>query len=417
MTSAGHFRSFHPHRFTIVLVGIAACFLVAYFSVVGRRGASADDKPPLSKEEAITEVERLGGKVRIDGERDDQPVWAVEFQEAKLRNDDLRLLASFPHLEALNLADTAIDDEGLSHVAGCKRLKELDLSRTKITDRGLLRVAQLDLLEKLDLSGTKATNAGLKKLVPLQKLREVFYFDTEITESGFDEFVLGQRQYRPSASSTKATNIVAENTEPPVAMPFAGTLHELGRALFPSAIGDPVKQREAVALLEQAWLANPANELIRLDLADAYVRLQTEETMTLALGLYESVLAERPGDDALLARIADAYGRLGNFDAAIAVAAARLKNRDAVKTPFPAALQIADFATQSRDTERGIQELQAVVKSYPQDAGVKLLFVTLLLDAGQSEAARSQIDAVLKILPEDAPLAKEARRLQKRSRS
>lgn len=416
MSSINHPRTFHPHGHTTVVVCIAACLLAAYFSVVARRGASADDTP-LSKEEAIAEVERLGGEVRIDGEKDDQPVWAVEFKEAKIRNDDLRLLASFPTLEVLVLSDTPIDDEGLTHVVGCKKLKELDLSRTKITDRGLVRVANLAALEKLSLTGTKATNAGLQRLVPLQKLREVLYFDTEITDAGFDQFVTGQRQYRPPANAAEATDTVAGNTEQPAALPLAGAMHELGRALFSAAIGNRAKQREAVALLEQALLANPTNELVRLDLADAYVQLQTEETLTLALGLYESVLAERPGDDALLARIADAYGRLGNFDAAIAVAAARLKNRDAVKTPFPAALQIADFATQSRDIERGIQELQAIVKSFPKDAGVKLLFATLLLDAGQSEPARSQIDAVLKMLPEDAPLAKEARRLQKRSRS
>lgn len=372
----------------------------------------------LSREVSIERIEKLGGSVGIDSEQPNQPVWKVDLSEVAVDPEVIGLLQSFPMLEVLHFDRTPLTDALLKRIGEIRTLRELSLEDTKITDAGLVHLTGLSALEKLNLNGTKTTNAGLQTLAPLKQLHEILYADTEITELGLDLLVDAQQRYQPPVSRTEdaldgsSSAMPTSKTESKDsrAIQLAASLHALGRALYPSAVGNPERHREAVALLEQALLGDPTNELIQLDLADAYVNLSTDETLTLALGLYEAVLAEHPGDDALLGRIADAYGRLGNFDAAIAVAAARLR-RD-VKSPFPAALQIADFSAQSGELARGISELKTVAQTYPQDPGVKLLLATLLIEAGHSEECKSQIDATLRILPSDSPLRKVAQRLK-----
>ena len=380
-----------------------------------------------SKEEAISRVEQLGGSVGIDGEHPEQPVWMVDFSGVEVDKTTLKLLKAFPKLESLHLDRTPVTDELLKQVGEFKTLTELSLADTRITDAGLANLTGLSLLQKLNLSGTKISNSGLLKLVSLQKLTEITYAETEITESGLDLFASGQQRYQPPTGDVREPTVspsqparesgkladAAQQGRPQL----AGSLHEIGRTLFTASLGNPERKRDAVAILEQALQADPTNEQIQLDLADAYVLLSRDETLALALNLYEAALAKHPGDDALLARIADAYGRLGNSDAAIAVAASRVKADGKTKTPFPAALQISDFAVQSQDLERGVSELQRIVRDQPQDAGVRLLLAALLLDTGQTEPAQSQIEKALQLLPPGAPLAQAARRLQERSRS
>lgn len=399
------------------LLLVCSAALTAIFS--GKSGAV----PIPAKLDAIREIERLGGSVGIDGDAPGEPVWMVDFTEVPIDAAALRLLKSFPSLEVLRLDKSTLNDDLLHLVGDILTLKELSLADTRVTDAGLKHLGKLEQLEQLDLSGTRITNEGLQQLVPLQKLKQVHYAESQITDLGIDLFVDAQERYRLHAAGTAhpKPDVPKESAGSDISPLLATrselgeTLNALGRALFPTALGHPERRQEAVSLLEQALLADPNNEQVQLDLADAYVQLSTEETLTLALGIYEKMLSRYPrGNEALLARIADAYGRLGNFDAAIAVAAARLRTE--MKSPFPAALQIADFAVQSNDLERGIDELTGVVRGFPEDAGIKLLLATLLLDSNQPAAAASHVDAALKLLPAEAPLAKAARRLQERTR-
>lgn len=410
-----------PRR--ILLVGFLLVSSGVLTCLVSMNGIKGDVGPNPAKLDAIQRIERLGGFVGIDGEAPDQPVWKVDFTNVPVDAAAIRLLNSFPKLESLHLNNTAIGDDLLKHVGEIRTLKELSLADTKITDVGLKHLIKLDKLEQLDVSGTLITDEGLLQLALLQKLGQVSYADSRVTSQGIEKFVDAQRRYQTAASGTKPPIPRIPEAPPATELPtliaarshLGETLHDLGRTLFPTVLHNPERRQEAVALLEQAFLTNPNSEQIQLDLADAYMQLSTEETLTLAIGIYEDVLARHPrGNDALLARIADAYSRLGNFDAAIAVAAARLRTE--VKSPFPAALQIADFAAQSSDLERGIDELTGVVRGYPEDAGVRLLLASLLLDLNQPAVAVPHIDAALELLPAESPLAQVARHLQERTR-
>lgn len=59
---------------------------------------------------------------------------------AQVGDDLLATLATFPHLETLDLRDTAVTDAGLSAVAGLKTLKLLLLTGSRVTREGVRAV-------------------------------------------------------------------------------------------------------------------------------------------------------------------------------------------------------------------------------------------------------------------------------------
>ena len=68
---------------------------------------------------------------------------------------------SFPRLEALDLADNAVGDEGMQHLDKFHRLKVLCLERTIITHQGLLVISCLKIAKSL-----RKLHLGRNKLNP-----------------------------------------------------------------------------------------------------------------------------------------------------------------------------------------------------------------------------------------------------------
>lgn len=402
----------------------AFCSTVVVGLILLQCAVPAEDPQPLDREATIELIEKLGGSVGIDGEQPGEPVWRVDLTGVTVDAETLDRLRIFPDLEKLVLDQTPVDDGLLDRLDKFRKLDDLSLADTKITDAGLGRLVGCRSLKRLDLRGTAVTNQGLLHLAPLRKLSEVIVEETAVTDDGLRQFHTARRKVRAgggeSIPDTPAPGPADEITASPPLLVAAGTqlgttLNELGRALLPVSLSSPERRRQAVELLERAVRLAPENEQCRLDLADAYLELGTEETVTLALGLYEAALGDHPGNDALISRMAEGYGKLGNFEAAIALAVHRLKR--GVKKPFPAALQIAALAAEGGEVARGIQELESVVTVHPQDAGIRLLLATLLLDVGRVDAARVQIDTVLASLRDSDPLVTIARRLRERIRS
>ena len=86
-------------------------------------------------------------------------------------NADLAAHADLSRLQSIVAHDSAIDDQGLVHLAGCRGLRRLELNGTPITDAGLPLLAGLTELEELNLAGTQITDAGLSHLKPLSRLK------------------------------------------------------------------------------------------------------------------------------------------------------------------------------------------------------------------------------------------------------
>lgn len=130
---------------------------------------------------AATEIEKLGGKVEFNAEKE---VIKVDLNNAKIADIDLKLLEKFTELEWLDLRITPIGDEGVAHLAGLRKLKFLNLFRTNLSDKGLAQLRGLTELETLLIGDTKITDAGLTNLERFGKLRKISVFRTAVSDSG-----------------------------------------------------------------------------------------------------------------------------------------------------------------------------------------------------------------------------------------
>ena len=79
-------------------------------------------------------------------------------------NELLADLAQLTRLAVLNLASTAISDEGLRHLLSLNHLENLDLQATAIGDQALESLSQMTGLKILILTGTQVSGDGLKQL-------------------------------------------------------------------------------------------------------------------------------------------------------------------------------------------------------------------------------------------------------------
>jgi hypothetical protein len=91
-------------------------------------------------------------------------------------DDDLKLLASLPHLKRLCLADTfAVTDAGVAHLAKRTELTDLNLSGTnRLTDAAMASLSELKNLEKLELWDIDGiTDEGMRSLSKLTALKSL----------------------------------------------------------------------------------------------------------------------------------------------------------------------------------------------------------------------------------------------------
>jgi Leucine-rich repeat (LRR) protein len=146
-------------------------------------------------EEALTHLARLEGLRSLDlsGAK------LVETWESGMRPSATRKLSAealvhlgmLQQLHSLNLARTQITDEGLRHLANMTHLKRLDLSEgwsddEAVTVRGMSALVRLDQLEWLNLAGTAVNDEGIKQLSVLRKLRALGVRDSDVTGTGLE---------------------------------------------------------------------------------------------------------------------------------------------------------------------------------------------------------------------------------------
>jgi tetratricopeptide (TPR) repeat protein len=186
----------------------------------------------------------------------------------------------------------------------------------------------------------------------------------------------------------------------------------MGMSLFMASLRDAEGLERAVTLLEQAVTDNPRNDRYKVDLADAYMYLNNELSVALAIDWYLDVLSRDGRNDALLARIAEAYARLGNYDTAFEYAGMRLKA--GTDSAYPAALQMALLALDSRDYPRGIAELQRLLGQRPNEQAARLLLAAVEEQAGDKAKALALVQQVISAAPKDAPLAAQAQQMKER---
>jgi len=127
-------------------------------------------------------------------------------------NAQLLALDNLSRLESLTLADTQVDDRGMSVISQCRALRQLRLNGTPITDAGLAHIADLDHLEELNISFTRITAAGLHHLASLMRLRQLSFNGTPISLSDVSRLFV-QRQGRPLTDALLAMGLATASAD------------------------------------------------------------------------------------------------------------------------------------------------------------------------------------------------------------
>jgi hypothetical protein len=104
--------------------------------------------------EAVTAIEKLGGRVRWVSNSAGWPAWL-----RGLLGDDF-----FNSVDRANLSESEATLTALSRLKELSQLEYLELHDTHVTDAGVERLATLSCLWQLDLSGTRVTDEGVKRL-------------------------------------------------------------------------------------------------------------------------------------------------------------------------------------------------------------------------------------------------------------
>jgi hypothetical protein len=87
---------------------------------------------------------------------------------------DYSLLASLPDTVVLQMANSDVTDETLTHLKSMKGLRELDLNDSQVTDAGLKVLRDLPKLQLLRLRNTKITDEGFQEsIAPMPSLLKV----------------------------------------------------------------------------------------------------------------------------------------------------------------------------------------------------------------------------------------------------
>src|SRR5262249_40033763 len=136
-------------RFSLPLV--AGVLLV----VVG----CAPEEDRVKQARAVTEIERLGGKVKRDESDPDMPVVEVNLDRATDADAALKQAALFPRLRKLQSSQTKVGDAGLKALKGLTGLERLMVYDVPLTDEDLKNLGNLTGLKVLVIGHTNITDA------------------------------------------------------------------------------------------------------------------------------------------------------------------------------------------------------------------------------------------------------------------
>lgn len=120
----------------------------------------------------------------------------LELAYTAISDEGAMTFSQMDHLHTLGLTHTAITNTGLRVISRLLQLRELWLNGTLIDDEGIEHVKQLSKLVLLGLSSTRVTSEGLAELYELKSLLRLYMFNTALDEAGAEEFRQHLKQCR-----------------------------------------------------------------------------------------------------------------------------------------------------------------------------------------------------------------------------
>ena len=123
----------------------------------------------------LTELKDIGNQVV-----------SVDMGNSQVKDDDLKNLRQFPHVQKLHLQNIAISDEGVKHLKDLPFLDVLNLSGTKITAKTLDEISGWKNLKKLYLYNTAVSKESLGSLKKSHPDLEVYNTQFDLTDTVYN---------------------------------------------------------------------------------------------------------------------------------------------------------------------------------------------------------------------------------------
>jgi hypothetical protein len=120
----------------------------------------------------------------IDLYNGNNPLKGKGGRNERVTDEWLKRLAGLTTLRRLDLANCAIQGDGLRHLVTLAGLRELNLTLTPVTDAALKHLSGLTELRKLGLASTQCNGTGFAHLKALRKLESVNFHFTPLNDAG-----------------------------------------------------------------------------------------------------------------------------------------------------------------------------------------------------------------------------------------
>lgn len=111
---------------------------------------------------------------------------SIDMGNSKVKDDDLKNLIQFPHLQKLHLQNIAVGDEGVKQLRGLHYLDVLNLSGTKVSSQTLDEVSGWKNLKKLYLYNTVVSEESVKSLKNAHPELEIYNTQFDLTDTVYN---------------------------------------------------------------------------------------------------------------------------------------------------------------------------------------------------------------------------------------
>lgn len=113
----------------------------------------------------------------------------LDLSETRIGNDGVSHIPQFTRLQKLSLWNGSLDDEGIASLVPLKDLQELNLEGCgEVSSASAESLAKLTNLKKINLTETGFDDTGLEKLSVLKGLKVLTLSRTNVTDAGIEKF-------------------------------------------------------------------------------------------------------------------------------------------------------------------------------------------------------------------------------------
>lgn len=113
-------------------------------------------------------------------------VISIDLGNSLVKDDDLKQLKQFPHLQKLHLQNIAIGDEGIKELRELRHLNVLNVSGTGISTKTLDEVSTWENLKKLYLYNTTIPDESVKALTSTHPELQVYSTQFDLSDSVYN---------------------------------------------------------------------------------------------------------------------------------------------------------------------------------------------------------------------------------------